>query len=364
MHFVLERSEFAAAVARVFTADAGRTIPGGNLLRITTRKGSVELAAVGVDGGAVTIVEVETQAESVFCVPGRRLQDALERMPNTKLSCSLHDRVLRLSAGKLKLEIGGPDVGDFPRLPRMPDSEVSIPFDVLRRLLRRTAYAAHGDFEHPALAGVNILREGSRLRAIATDRQRIARAYESCSDCELGELFINIRSVHRILGVNLGRADRVVVAEDDRHLFFGFTGTTLFASKLETSFPGAEKAIPQVLDHRARVGKQELLEALDLAILVDSWRADDDVAIRLEIGASRISVSARDGEQGMVVAPLKAYTQGSRAEIVLSGEHLKQALRVLETNDVEIGLAVQDGTRAVVRSPESDDCLAMLVGRA
>ncbi len=284
---------------------------------------------VGMDGG----LTVENGGTAV--VPAQRLAAILRELPegDVILDWNGESRECLLQAGRGDFRLQGPSPEDFPEIPDVGGAEeIAVRAGDLRKMIKRTAFAAAKERMRFALNGLLLQVQGETIELVATDGRRLAIVQGGCENPG-GVTLRAIVPTKGLLQLDkiLGDADASVWISIGNNHFRGRTGSATVVSRLvEGSFPGYEDVIPQDCSHRAQISRGAFNAALRRASLVTSRDAQ---MVKLRFHPEGLTVRARS-QEGSAEETLSCEYDGGEEMLGFNPEFLLDALGVLEGDNV------------------------------
>ncbi|MEU8926992.1 DNA polymerase III subunit beta [Kitasatospora sp. NPDC048545] len=329
---------FADAVAHVARALPTRPpvpVLAGILLR--TGPDGLHLAAFDYEACATTRLDAEIADDGTALVSGRLLNDICKALPKAaEVDIELSGARLLLTAGTARFTLPTLPVEEYPALPAAPDTVLSVDGDALADAVAQAVVAAGTDDTLPALTGVQMVLEGSRLTLAATDRYRFAvreltvkptgtlpdtkpvkKAKKKGDDAgpTAEELDAAARTV-LVPAKFLAEAARALAGEhpvsigwSDGQLTLSIPGRTTGTRLLEAEFPKFRGLFPSTADAELTitVPVEEALAAIKRVALV----ASDKRPIRLAVDGDQLLIEAGDGDDARAADRIPCNSVGS-----------------------------------------------------
>lgn len=163
--------------AAVAATKSPKPILEGVALRADATTG-LALEATDLDVGIrIHLDEADVQEAGAMVVPATRLLSVVREVDEEFVTLAEEDGSLTITTGQSHFRIRGEDADGFVELPFFPDEGgVSLPGEMLRRMIRRTVFATAKEAGRYALHGVLFHMDGKNLELVATDGRRLARA--------------------------------------------------------------------------------------------------------------------------------------------------------------------------------------------
>ncbi|MDH3639074.1 MAG: DNA polymerase III subunit beta, partial [Gammaproteobacteria bacterium] len=152
-----------------------------------------------------------------------------------------------------------------------------------------------------------------------------------------------------------GKTARVALSANHLRLD---TDSLRFVTKLiDGRFPDYEKVIPKALSIDLRVNRREFHDVLNRAAILTNEKFR---GVRLSLSKNQMTVTAHNPEQEEAVDQIEVDYDGAELEIGFNVGYLMEALRVLNTDEVEVGLQ-DSNSSCTLEAPEGGDTLYLVM---
>jgi DNA polymerase-3 subunit beta len=242
---------------------------------------------------------------------------------------------------------------EFPTIDEIELVErVSLPEEVLRDLMERTAFAMANQDVRYYLNGMLLETEGKTLRAVATDGHRLAL-------CE-APLPTMARTAQQVIVPRKGvlELQRILGTEGSVELAIGTNhvraqiGDIRFTSKLiDGRFPEYSRVVPANPTKRVLADRDLLRQAFQRTAILSNEKYR---GIRLTLKSGLLTVQAHNPEQEEAEDQLEVRYEGEDLEIGFNVNYLLDALAALDGETVEVGLSDANSS-CLVRLPDATD---------
>ncbi|MFJ5122952.1 DNA polymerase III subunit beta [Kitasatospora sp. NPDC088548] len=166
-------AEAVAFAARALPTRPPVPVLAGILLRTDER--GLHLAAFDYETAATTRVDAEIADDGTALVSGRLLNEICKTLPKAaEVDIELSGSRLLVTSGTAKFTLPTLPVEEYPQLPGVPDTVLTVQADALADAVAQVAVAASTEESLPVLTAVQLLLEDDRITLAATDRYRFA----------------------------------------------------------------------------------------------------------------------------------------------------------------------------------------------
>ena len=365
MKFTVSRDELADKLQTVLSVVSTRTtLPIlGNILL----KGEGEqllIAATDLDLSVTCSLAAKVSKGGVTTVPGRTFAEMVRELPDEDIAVSVANNRMEIKSGHGTYKISGMPAEEFPKLPSVSAaSEVRIPGDQLKSMVKRTAYAVSVDPTRPALNGILWQENGEKMHMVATDGHRLARVtlQESRLGGHKGDLIIPPKALALVIKILGDSADDVGVALGEKNILFRAGGTVVTTRLIEGPYPNYEQVIPTSNDKRMVVDAASLMAGVRrVAVLSNSLTHQVKFALskdRLELSAANQDIGGEAKES------LACQYQGEDLEIGYNAVYVLDMLKNYEEGDVvfELATSVSAGIVRAAKESKGEDYVCLIM---
>ena len=353
------RSDLVAALQTVERAVSTRqTIPvlGGVLL--TAEGGQLRLYATDLELAVECAIPAQVEEAGAAVVEARYLHQVVRRLEEGEviIEKAADSGVVNVMAPGSRLSLQYQPADDFPRLAEVEEgTSFNIRRSTLLSMIRATLFAAATDPGRPFLTGVLFEVEPEEIRLVATDGNRLAFRRHVWIDGEkpplapwkaivpgrsLGELMRGAGSIpvpQRDAGDDAGDEEdhEVKVEADRKEISFTWPNYRLTTRLIEGQFPNYRPVIPAQQRLSIVVPRDPFLAALERTAVL-SRTGTAFTTLTLENGILRLR--SREAEVGEIDEQIPVHYEEAPFETAYQARFLTEALRVLDTENVVLGL--------------------------
>ena len=316
----------------------------GNVL-LATDEGRLKLAATNLELGITCWIGARVEEKGSITVPSRTLVDMVNAFAaeQVTMELNLRNKTLRLTCGRSEANIKGIDAQEFPLIPGAEPDGISIPADLLREMINKTAFAAATDESRPILTGVLVKLEGQELVMAAADGFRLSvstgtleRAVE-----EPITLIVPANSLKELSRISADQKEPVALTlpAGRGQAIFRLENVELVSQLIDGSFPDYAQIIPRSRATRTVVNTGEMRTACKTADII-AREAAHTTRLRVfpEDGLTpgHVIVAATSAETGDNETEIDALVEGDPVEIAFNVKYLNDVLGVMETPQVAL----------------------------
>ncbi|MER5353438.1 DNA polymerase III subunit beta [Kitasatospora sp. NPDC002551] len=370
MKLRLFAAPFADAVAHAARALPARPpvpVLAGILLR--TGEDGLHLGAFDYEVCATTRADAEIADDGTALVPGRLLTDIAKTLPKgAEVDIELSRDRLLITCRSARFTLPTLPVDEYPALPAPPDTVFTVDGDALADAVAQAVVAAGTDHTLPALTGVQMILEDTRLTLAATDRYRFAvreltvkptgtlpaattrtgrKKGEDGADPaeEAGRAARTVLVPAKVLSDaarTLAGEHPVAIGWSDGQVTLSVPGRSVGTRLLEAEFPKFRNLLPEPDDAELTitVPVDEALTAIKRVALV----ASDRRPVRLAVDGDQLLIDAGDGDDAHAADRIPCTAAGAIGDRVRGCDaafnpgYLTDCLKALTTPEARFHL--------------------------
>lgn len=361
MKFSCDRAVLQAAVATAGKAVSARS-PIPALEGILVEAGPQRLKLTGYDlkKGIYTSAGADVAEEGSMILGARLLTNIVNALPDGTVTVKTEGQNAVISCGNAEFSLIGSDAADYPELPDIDGaSGVSLPQNLLSRMIRQTIFAVSDNESRPIYTGELFEIGGGTLTLVAVDGYRLALRREPVEGIEEEYSFIVPGSALSDLEKLCGDTDeRVRISLGSKHISFTIGGTVLISRRLEGEFLNYKKTVPnefrvEVLAERANL--QRIIERVSLII-------DDRVKnpLRCTFGENEIRIVCATA-LGKAEDVCGVDGDGGGLEIGFNNRYLLDALKAAPAEDMRVCLNTGSSPCVILPAEKTEEFLYMIL---
>lgn len=345
MKFAIAKDQLVAGLQTVQNIVGARTtLPILSNVLIQAAEGKVQLTATDLDITIASTVSASVTEAGWITLPVKRLFEMVRELPAPEAELELEERnVVTLRSGSAFYRINGLAAEDFPPRPNVEARRcVRCPQELVKTMLRRTAYAASTDESRYVLNGIFFSFRDQKFTMVATDGRRLALCDEEVElDVDAAADFIiptkTINELSRLLQ-DQGTLEISVTANQVLlHLTVEQGPEVLIVSKLvDGNYPNYRQVIPAQSKERIPLAREELLQALRRA---DIMTSDRSKSVKLAFSQNQLAITANTPDVGEARETLAIDFHGGDVAIAFNPVYLMDPLKALDVDEIFLELS-------------------------
>lgn len=284
----------------------------------------------------VRIPDVAVAESGEVTVPARKLMDICKSLPDgADMRAELDGNRVAVDSGRFSSHLATLPVTDFPDIePGEHDFAVSLTSGELTRLLARTSFAMAQQDVRFFFNGVLLDVQGSKVRFVATNGQRLATSFVEKEDLGQHQFIVPRKAVAEL--------SRIIGDDEDEAIELKFTanhmqveraGITLITKLIDATYPDYTRAIPTDGDKVVLADRQLLKEALSRTAILSNELYRN---VRLMLVAGKLDLHANNPQQEEAEETLNVEYEGDSLEIGFNVSYLIETLNAMKGEQVRL----------------------------
>lgn len=356
MNFTLERQTLLTALTRIGSiAQKNHSISVCRHTLIEATTGQVTFRATNLDMEITVTVPADVSKPGVtLALADTLLSIAKNASAGADITFDLGDR-LAVKSGRSRFNLAVLPVDEFPLFPAL-DKPVSfeMPAKYLAMLLSKPFFAVGHNMSWFALTGVHLFSKDGRIGSVATDQKRLT-LYEYEADVPEFGVILPAAMVTETLKLLDGDAPaNVAISKAKVSVVYG--GAVITSKVIDGEYVEFRRVIPAEWTDALTVDREMLSATIRRASIASDVNS---MPIRMEIGASGISVTARSQESGSEAADeCECAYDGPERSMGMNASHMLDALAALDGETAELMFSTGP---VMFRSPGDEDFRAIVM---
>jgi DNA polymerase III subunit beta len=368
MRVTLERSNLLKSLNHVHrVVERRNTIPILSNVLLTAEGQSLQLKATDLDLEVTEATGAIVEQAGATTVPAHLLYDIARKLPEgaeVMLSTGADGASMTVVSGRSSFRLQCLPQSDFPELTAGNFTHsFRLDSQALKRLIERTQFAISTEETRYYLNGIflHVMEsDGSaRLRAVATDGHRLARAEMAAPAGSEGMPGIIVpRKTVAELQKLVDEPDVVVTVElSDAKIRFTVGSVVLTSKLIDGTFPDYQRVIPSGNDKQLTIDRKTFAEAVDRVSTISSERGR---AVKLAIGNGQVTLTVNNPDSGSATDEIAADYESDPIEIGFNARYLLDITGEL-TGDEAVFMLADAGSPTLVRDTGDRDVLYVLM---
>ncbi|MEM9823827.1 MAG: DNA polymerase III subunit beta [Bacteroidota bacterium] len=320
----------------------------------TINDGNLSISATDLETSIKTTIEVNSDKNGTVAVPAKILLDTLKELPQQPITFNVNEENygIELTSAYGKYRLAGENGDDFPKIPEAEGVDsVSLEAPMLSQAINKTLFAASNDELRPAMTGIYLQVDFSKLIFVATDAHKLVKYTFNSVSSEVSTSFIIPKKALNLLKGALPGGDQVKLSFNKANAFFSFANVNLVCRLIDARYPDYSAVIPVDNPHLLTLGRTDFLNSLK-RIAIYANKTTNQVILNINDGS--LTVSAQDLDFSNEATEQLACTyEGEPLTIGFNAKFLIEMLNVLESDEIKMELSTP--TRAGILLPTEEE---------
>jgi DNA polymerase III subunit beta len=367
MRVRIERANLLKALNHVHrVVERRNTIPILANVLLKAEGDELSLKATDLDMEIVDRAPASVEQGGSCTVPAHMLYDIVRKLPDgAEIGLDTGSgQTMALQAGRARFSLQMLPDADFPDLnPGELPVSFTVPAEALKRLIDRTQFAISTEETRYYLNGIffHVVGDGAgaRLRAVATDGHRLAKAELDAPEGSAGMpgLIVPRKTVGEVQKLLDPPDAEVAVSLSDTKVRFAIGRLVLTSKLIDGTFPDYERVIPKANDKELKVDKADFERAVDRVSTVSSDRGR---AVKLSLSEDKMVLAVNNPDSGSATDELPVDYAAAPMEIGFNSKYLLDIAGQLTTGDAVFKLA-DSGSPTLIQDSGDADALYVLM---
>ncbi len=339
MQFTCDRQKLNEAVLNVQrTVSAKSSVPALEGILLTALEGSIRLCGFDLEIGMTTELPAEVKEPGSIVMGARLFGDIVRRLPQDTVSFKANEKqVAQIESGEASFSLVGIPAQEYPELPQITgDTNISIPSNVLKGMIRQTLFAVAETDAKPVHTGTLFEIGGGEIRLISVDGYRLAIRCEKTSSEEKSSFVVPGKTLGEVMKLLPDGDEETEILVGLRHIRFRIGDYVVISRLLEGEFLDWRAALPKGNTTEVRISVPEFISSLERVSLIITERLRSPV--RCTFGTDGVIRLVCATAIGRASDRLNAKITGSEVEMGFNSRYLLDALRNSECDEVKIQL--------------------------
>lgn len=356
MKLKLKTSEFKELLTTVLPAVSTKTtLPTLSHFLIEAENDKVKIYATDLEIGIESSIKTDVEKAGACTVPARSLTDMVKALDAEYIDFKrINDSQFEVSDSNTKFKILGGDKEEFPVLPSVKEENTAIiDSSILKEGIDKTIFSVSRDESRYVLCGIYMESDGKNIRMVSTDGRRLSFVEDKLvSNGDSFSAIIPTKAVNileRALSGVTGEV-KINVCTSDSQVCFKFADSVLYSRMIEGDYPNYSQVIPDKPTKNITAVTEELLSATRKMMAVTPEKF---VAVKYKFLNNKAVLSVVAPDTGSGTSTLPVEYAGEEIEIAFNPDFLINALKVIKSEKVTLGLTTPINPGKIM--PESED---------
>ena len=340
------------------------TLPILDNFLFEVNKNNLIITASDLETTFSSIINVESELDSMVALPARLLLDSLKTFPEQPLTfLKTEKNTVEISANNGKYAVAYVGGEEFPKAPQVIDSKtIQIKSNTLHTAINSTLFASGNDDLRPVMSGVFFQFSSEALTFVATDAHKLVKYSRTDIKAEETAEFIMPKKPLQLLKVILqGSEEDVSIEYNDTNAQFRFGDSSLTCRLIDGKYPNYEAVIPKENPNQMQINRVNFLNSVKR---VSIFSNKTTYQIRLNIAGTALQISAEDFDySNSAEERIDCEYQGEDIKIGFNSRFLIEMLNGLDCDNVKLSMSLPNraGLLTPLDNTEEGESVTMLV---
>ncbi len=336
MIFLCEKEKLFDAVSTVIKAVSAKSpMPILEGILISTDEDKIILTTNNLDTGIECTIPATVQENgSAVLGDAKVFMEIIRKLPNDIISVDVkEDLKTTIKSQKSVYNVLALSPEQFPELPQIKESaSFTLPSNVLKKMIRQTAYAVSTRPEKITLTGSLFEIEDGNLTVVSLDGFRMALRKEKVNAGVNNKFIISGKTLSDVSKIIKDDETPVTIKITDKYALFEFENTKILSRLIEGEYFNYKAIIPK--DFRV-LTKLQLRDILNLVERTDPIVSVDIVKnpVKLTIENNILAIDCVTST-GKVHDVLEIDSTDEKIEIGFNQRYLHEALAACECDEI------------------------------
>jgi DNA polymerase-3 subunit beta len=337
MKFFVNRNEFLKMLEDTFVIPIKTSSLSTNVL-LEGKNNQIVSIASDLETNVKSYIENKIEKPGAVVLPIRNLIEIFRKLSQDNVKIELlEENIVAIQTENSKFKLFGMPKESFPLFPEVNIKEkISLPAVLLEEALKKVSFAMAWDDIRYILNGLLFKVEDNKITTVATDGHRLAVFHKDLEeDYELFDIsfVIQNKTVNELLRL-LNNKDKVNISIDKNQIIFQVDKIILVSRLLEGEYPNYKTFLKKSSDKILKIKTSNLYDSVVRAELMTTEKAS---IVKFILTTSEFKIIASSANLGEVeeIVNMESF-QGEPLEIVLNPKYLKDALKSISSNYINL----------------------------
>lgn len=358
MKFNVLRDDLLNAMHTVqYSANAKGTMPILSGVKTEAKESTLTFHTTDLESYTITSCSGSVEREGECVVSLKVFMDILKDSKDEKVAVEAVGNEMELRGQNSEIRLFTMPAEDFPNAP-MVDVPVleELKGETFIPAVQKVSRAASRDEKRPSLMGILLEVGEEEVSMVSTDSYRLAirKIKEGFKSREEGQFIIPASAMINLARI-AGKSGRIDMYRDENRgqVRFDLGDRDYIVRLIEGKFPKYAQFIPESLEKKAEVDREELLGALKRAALIST-------TVKMNVAPQGITMASESKEVGEGKENIAVEYSGEEIEIAFNSRFLEDGIQCIEGKKVVLGMS-EPLKPGVIKETESDEFMYIIM---
>ena len=353
MKFKILREDLLTPLQQIIGAvEKRQTLPALANVLIKSDDNQLSLTATDLEIELVSKIQLIVDEAGDITLPAKKLLDICKALPNeAEINIDVSNDKAIIKSGRSRFSLATLPASDFPALDEITSVfEFSLPQNVLKELIEKTAFAMAQQDVRYYLNGLMMEVASGVIRTVATDGHRLAYC-EKNIDGDLADskqVIIPRKGVSELQRLLSDSDDLIKVVLGNNHIQCELPNQRFTSKLIDGRFPDYKRVMPSEEGNVFIADKESLKSALIRASILSNEKYR---GIRVMINSNLLKLQAQNPDQEEADVEVEVDYSGSPLEIGFNVTYMLDVLNT-STNSVVQGIIKDSNSSCLMVFPD------------
>jgi len=325
------------------------TLPVLSCAYLKVEKTNLIIKTTDLEQTIVSTNKIKNEQEGSVCIPMSRFYEIIAALPNEEIKItSNEDCLVEINSNQGTYKITGRETKEFPETTEETKKEqLEIPGKDFLNIIEKTGYATSKDDLKPALSGVYIKIEPSKITSVATDGHRLVKYIQNKETKIQIALTIPYKFL-KIIKNNIDPTEKIKIEVDENSLSTQQKEFKITTRIIKESFPDFNSAIPENNSIKAEIDAAVLISCLKRVSIFSNRTTKQTL---LSFTKDGVVVSAQDPENSTSAKEhIDCLYKGEDLTVSYNAKYLIEALQ--NNGEKTINIFLSTALTAAILQPK------------
>ena len=270
-------------------------------------------------------------------MPAKLLTELVLTLPAGPVEMITEKQSLKISCNGVKAEIMGQPADDFPVIPRMKKSQVTLNSGEFREKVDKVSISAAKDDTRPILTGVLWDFGKEDITMVATDGYRLSidklGLNKNSSPWE-GRVILPAKSLMEVARTLADTGEdkfEVEFDKENQQVIFGLKEVEIASRLIAGDFPPYQQILPNTYKTRVEFVRSDLLDAVKRAKL---FAKDNANIVKMVLEENKLKIMAESSQLGNNSTEIETEKEGDELAVAFNAQYLLDYLAICTSEKI------------------------------
>lgn len=338
MHITVNTKEFKQLleiVSKVSTKHV--TLPVLQCVLLEVKNKTLSLKATNLEIGIEGTLTVEQDEEGVIAVPAHIILQTVNLISQPTITLTTEGDMLHVETKTSKTEIKSIPASDFPNIPKIAGTALSIKGSLFALGIKTTAFTASQSSIKPELGSVYVHQKKEHsLTFVATDSFRLMEKTVPQKNLILDEsILIPYKNALELARVVENEDEEVSMYINENQCAIVTKNIYITSRLISGSFPDYEQIIPKEYKTTVTMLTNDIAQALKkTSIFLNKF-----MQLTVTISGGTFTLSSQSGEAGATTESLVAHVEGDDVTLNFNQRYIGEVVPHIHDDSISIKCA-------------------------